>query len=160
MNIEINNNSSDIIVYRIYSTYICVLCHLHASCPFLDCQCVTTSIFSVLQLNTVNFYAKFQPVSLGSLGLVLFHCYYTLGWAEEPGSHFSSFMGMLYVKQSTVPIDTTNDVNVGFVVMIRVSVIDSTNDNEVFSTNQPNLWSIFCYVDSSVAAVFCVIFTQ
>ena len=69
-------------------------------------------------------------------------------------------MGMLYVKQSTVPIDTTNDVNVGFVVMIRVSVIDSTNDNDVFSTNQPNQWSIYCYVDSSVAAVFCVIFTQ
>jgi len=43
--------------------------------------------------------------------------------------------------------------------MIRVSVIDSTNDNDVFSTNQPNQWSIYCYVDSSVAAVFCVIFT-
>ena len=37
MNIEIYNNSSDIIVYRIYSTYVCVSCHLHASCPLVDC---------------------------------------------------------------------------------------------------------------------------
>jgi len=48
--------SSDIIVYRIYSTYVRALCHLRASCPLAVCL---NSTFSALQLNIVNLYAKF-----------------------------------------------------------------------------------------------------